>query len=377
MKILFVITKGAWGGATRYVHDLAIGMSESGHEVHVAYGTQGPLDQKLQTKNIYLHHVKGLDRDISFLKDIQAFFEISSIISKVKPDVLHINSSKAAALAAVAGRVHRVKKIIFTAHGFAFTERRGVLSKYIFKCIYFVIMFLSHRTIAVSKFIAQQVNDWPLVKKKIVHIPLGIHEELYLSKQDARKHISQLIKGVNIDEESTMLLTIAELHDNKGIDTALSGIVSARRYLPENFKYVVIGEGEERWKLESLIESYDLSKHVYLVGFLEDAAKYMRAADIFILPSRTEALGYVLLEAALGKVPVIATRVGGIPEIIKHNKTGILIPPESPTVLAEGIKKLLQEKSFAQRMSEELFDYSKDSYSIQNLIQTTEKVYLT
>lgn len=375
MKILFVITKGAWGGATRYVHDLAIGMKEEGYEVHVAYGSKGPLKQKLESKNISLHHIKSLDRDISFFKDIQAFFEIYSLINTTKPDVLHINSSKAAGLAAVAGRIHNVPRIVFTAHGFAFTERRSVLSKYIFKFIYFVIMFVSHKTIAVSKFISQQVEHWPFIKEKIVHIPLGISEETYLKKSDARTKISEL-KSIDIKEDTLMLLTIAELHDNKGIDIALSGIVSAREYLPKDFKYIVVGEGEERWKLESLIESYNLSKHVHLVGFLEDAAKYICAADIFILPSRTEAFGYVLLESALGKVPVIATRVGGIPEIIKHTETGILIPSESPTVLAEGIRKILEDKNFSKKISENLLHYSREKYSIAKMIQSTKDVYM-
>lgn len=375
MKILFVITKGTWGGATRYVYDLATQMDQQGHEVHVAYGTKGVLEKKLQLKNITHHHINGLERDIGLFKEIQALKETLSLLEKISPDVLHINSSKAGMIAALSGRIKKTPNIIFTAHGFAFTERRNILTKQVFKFFYFLILLLSHRTIAVSKFIEEQVKNWPLVGKKVIHIPLGIEKIPNLSRKEARNELSLIKKIPSEKKDSFWVATIAELHDNKGIDTAISAMVRLKKEIGDNFAYFVFGEGELRWELESLIESYGLGNNVFLLGFVPDAAKYIPACNVFLLPSRTEALGYVLLECGLTKTPAIATRVGGIPELILHEKTGLLVPENSPYVIAEAIKKLYANEALRDKLSGALKEKIESEYTLQKMTEETEKLY--
>src|SRR3989344_6349366 len=149
-KILYVITKSNWGGAGRYVYDLATTFKKD-HEVVVALGGNGILAEKLRSQNIPVIHIKNLDRDIHFFKEVSAFFRLYHTFRMEKPDVIHLNSPKIGGLGALAARLARVKKIIFTSHGWAFNEDRSLLEIAIIKILSWITIFLSHEVIVLSE----------------------------------------------------------------------------------------------------------------------------------------------------------------------------------------------------------------------------------
>src|SRR3989339_303916 len=128
-KVLFIITKSNFGGAQRYVYDIATHLDKERFVPVVALGgtgekhaPQGILQHLLEEKNIRIHSVKHFMRNMSFIQDVSAFFELLRILKKERPDVLHVTSSKAGGLGALAGRVAQVPTIIFTSHGLAYDE---------------------------------------------------------------------------------------------------------------------------------------------------------------------------------------------------------------------------------------------------------------
>src|SRR3989344_2699239 len=128
-KILFLITKATWGGAQRYVYDLATNVPQADFEPIVAFGQSGRLTSMLAEKGIGAHQIPALGRDIAIVSDISSFFQILICLWREKPDVVHLNSSKAAALGAIAARIAGVQKIIFTVHGWPFNEKRGEFAR--------------------------------------------------------------------------------------------------------------------------------------------------------------------------------------------------------------------------------------------------------
>ena len=124
-KILYVITKSNFGGAQKYVYELAVEMKNQGYEVEVACGGKGELMDRLKLASINTREVQGLERDISILKEIKAIFSLTKIIHEVKPDIIHLNSAKAGLLGSIIARFLRVPRIIFTAHGWPFLEPRS------------------------------------------------------------------------------------------------------------------------------------------------------------------------------------------------------------------------------------------------------------
>jgi len=151
-KILYLITKSNWGGAGRYVYDLTTSLPEDKFDVVVALGGEGLLKQRLEEKGVRVITVKSLERNVSILKEFSALFELYSLFEKERPDVVHLNSSKAGGLGAFAARLSGIPRIVFTAHGWAFGEKRFLLHQWLIWMASLATQVFSHVTIAVSTY---------------------------------------------------------------------------------------------------------------------------------------------------------------------------------------------------------------------------------
>ncbi len=370
-KILFAVTKGNWGGAQRYVFDLATNIPPEEYEVVVVCGDGERLTSKLAEKKIRTIRLKSLSRDIHLGKDILSFFEMIGVLIKEKPDVLHLNSSKIGGIGAVAGRLTGIKQIIFTGHGWAWNEDRNFFSKLIITALYWFTVELSHKTIAVSHKIAEQILGVPwITKEKIVVVHNGVSDSgtEYLERFAARTALKHKVA------EKFWIGTIAELHKNKGLDY----LIQAYSYIAESnpdAALLIIGEGEERENLTDLIIKLGLQKKIHLLGFVDNAQRFLKAFDVFVLPSRTEAFPYVPLEAGLAQLPVIASRVGGIPEAITNRKNGLLVNPGEIYELKSAIKELLEDSAKAAIFGHNLRKTVEENFSIERMVQKTLSVY--
>ena len=345
-KILFLITKSNWGGAQRYVYDLATNLPPDQFEVAVALGGDGELVRKLQKANVQTISIPGLQRDISFPKELQAIYAIGKIIRSEKPDVLHINSSKAGILGALLGRILRTPNIIFTAHGWAFNEDRPNWQKTLFKLAHYCTVLWSHKTITVSKELRRQMN-WAGIQKKMHVVHLGRAALPLKSKTEARGIIETKVveNEANLSDyhKDLWVGTIAELHPIKRLNRAIDAIAALSR-THEHVRYVIIGDGQLRQTLMQQVRDLGVEKHVFFTGSIHEAGRLLSAFDIFLLPSKSEAFGYVLLEAGLAGLPCVATRVGGIPDIITNEETGLLVLPDNTPEITSALTKLIESK---------------------------------
>ncbi len=362
-KILFVITKSNFGGAQRYVYDLATSLTEQ-YEVVVALGGDGILKEKLIASGIRTIPLPSLARDISIIKELRSFIEMYEIIKKERPAILHLNSSKASGIGALAGRLLGVPRIIFTAHAWAFNEDRSWLQKNIITFLSLLTILLSHVTICVSDAVR---NSFSLayIKRKMVTVHLGIKEASPLSRSDAQAFFSAVAP---ITESTRLIVTIAELHPVKGLIYAIEAISE----IPESI-YIIMGEGDERGTLAQYIRDKKLEHRVFLLGYVPSASKYLTRADIFLLPSISEALGYVLLEAGLARTLVIATDVGGIPEIIHNNETGILVPPRNSMAIKKAILDVSPELHTS--VAQHLYEKVTTNFSLESMKKKTVLLY--
>lgn len=336
-KVLYLITKSNFGGAQRYVYDLAAGLPRDRFESVVAAGGDGVLFKKLKEEGIRTVPLPSLGRDVSPLADFRSFFDIFSLLRREKPDVLHVNSSKIGALGALAGRLCFVRRIIFTAHGWAFNEDRSPLSRFIIKQIAWLTVILAHETIAVSESMRRDIGNLPGTGRVTV-IRNGIEPVELLPAHDAK----MFFITHNVPADRPIIGTLAELHPVKGLRYAIEAIERLR----ENgvtASFVIFGDGEQRAELEERARKNGVSDSVFFLGFVPDAPSYLSGLDVFILPSLSEGLSYALLEAGSASLPVAASRVGGIPEVIEDGASGILVPPRNPTALARAIQALLED----------------------------------
>ncbi len=307
-KVLYVITKSNWGGAQRYVFDLATHLPKDRFEVVVALGGTGEkgadtglLEKKLKDAGIRTIFIKSFMRDISAAKEFGALGELIEIFKHEKPDVVHLNSSKAGLLGALAARIAGVKKIIFTAHGWPFRESRNLLARLILWKLSYYTALLSTKVICVSDYDLKQARKMPFVSHKAVRIYNGIEPVEYASGEKVR---SLFPAGAKITG------TIGELNKNKN----QIALIKEARKNPDMF-VAIAGAGELEGFLKQKIADYHLEDRVKLLGFVP-YPEVIKGFDVFALPSLKEGLPYVLIQARQAGLPVVANRTGGVGEIL-------------------------------------------------------------
>jgi len=302
-RILYVITKANWGGAQRYVYDLATAAQNKGFTVAVAHGAPGELVERLVAKRIPTFSIKGLGRDVSIFKDGTAFLSLLRIIHTYKPDVVHLNSSKVGGIGALAARLMGVPNIIFTDHGWAFTERRSFLVRILIWFVSWITALLAHHIIAVSNYELHITRRMPFCARKVVRIYNGIDLTMQFGS-------GKVIRDA-FPANATIVGTIGELTKNKNH----IALIEQAKNNP-TMCVAIVGEGELRAVLKQKIKEYNLESRVKLFGFMP-AAEVLKGFDVFALPSIKEALGYVILEARAAGLPIDANHVGGVSEALE------------------------------------------------------------
>lgn len=354
-KILFVVTKSVWGGAQKYVFTLASNIQEH-FEPAVATGGDGPLIQKLLRAGVKTIVIPRLERDLGLLKELQTFIDLFSTYTQEDPGIIHLNSSKAGGLGAVAAwlykKIYRKKTlVVFTAHGWPFGEERGILYKILIFASTWLTAFFSDRIITISKIdLSKSRLFWLIRKKKFLFIPNGIEKIYFLSKENARVELEKRISSP-LNKDKILVGTVAELTKNKGLAYLIEALSQVRK-AGVDFECVIIGDGEEKDRLVSLIRKHGLSDRIFFTGFINYAERLLKAFDIFVLPSIKEGLPYVIMEALSAGIPTIATRVGGISDLIQDHSNGILIETKNDKALGEALITQIKDNNQRKKLGE-------------------------
>lgn len=360
MKILYLITKSNWGGAQRYVYDLATSFKAKGVDCLVAFGGHGALAENLEKAGVQIKIIKSLTRDVSFFKEFLVCVEIYRLIRTEKPDILHLNSSKASGIGALCGRLLGVKHIVVTVHGAPFREDRRFFTK---KLIYFftwLTCLCAHKVITVSKQDEADIGAMFFLKKKVQTVYLGLTYEPPLTRTSPKERVVRIV-------------TVGELTRNKGYLYGLQVInLLKERNVP--FTYSIIGEGEDKKKIEEFISLKHLEGSVTLLGY-QDARTVLHEYDVYFLPSTKEGLPYILLEAGKVSLPVVATITGGVPEIIRHEETGLLAQPKDVEGLSKSLERIINDRKYGKKLGQALHSHVVQNFSYSKMLVETAKVY--
>lgn len=368
-KILCVITKSNFGGAQKYVYDLATSMPRDQFDVTVALGGNGILKQKLDERGVRTVVIPSLERDAAPLKDLGVFFLLIRIFKKERPDIVHLNSSKIGGLGSFAARISGIPKIIFTVHGLPLNEPRFSRLRLIVAFLSWLSCIFSNSIIAVSSADFKIIKKWPGLGKKVCRISNGIKPFELLTRENARALLASRC-GLK-EKEGLWVGTIAELHANKGLIYLLKGF----KGIKNQSRLLIVGSGEEEKKLKKYAQKERLGDRVSFVGFIDEAEKILPAFDIFVLPSLKEGLPYVILEAGFAGLPIVATTIGGIPEIIENQKNGILIPPKDRAALTRALSLLIQRKDLRDEYGREISKKIKEKFSFEDMFEKTAAFY--
>lgn len=384
-KLLYIVTQGEWGGAQRYIYDLAGSPEAQNWTINVAFGNGGvnDLGDKLKALGVKIWPIKWLQRPISPIADILAIFELWRLYRQVRPDVVHLNSSKAGVVGSLASFLNKITgyrlpvtgyRVVYTAHGWVFNEPMSRLKKQFYLWAERFTARFKDKIICVSEFDRQvAIKNKIAPEEKLVTIHNGIDAGSmnFLPKNEAIKNLIPDSK-FQIPNSNIVIGTIANFYPTKGLDY----LIKAVRLLITDYRLpitaIIIGDGELRPQLENLIAKYNLQNNVFLVGRKENALQYLKAFDIYVCSSVKEGFPYSILEAMAAGLSIVSASVGGIPEMIENEKDGLLVEPKNAEKLAMAIKLFINNKDYGQRLAEQAGQSVKEKFSKN---QMTEKIF--
>jgi len=377
-KVIHIITRLDKGGSAENTFLTLKGLDKSRYEVSLI---AGPVDDPSQDRRDQIEEsgvryiqVPQLRRNIHLFYDFTALLKIYRFLKREKPDIIHTHTSKAGLLGRLAARLARVPSIIHTPHGHVFFGYFGALKTKIF------ILFEKLASRITSKIVAltpREKSDYLSFKvtseEKLAVIPSGI--ELHKYQHAPREERSKLRKELGIAEHSAVVGTAGRLVPVKGPQFLLQAFKQVISEHPETY-LVFAGDGPLRKSLEKNAVDMDLAKNIIFAGWRDDMARVLSIFDIFCLPSLNEGMGRVLVEAmALGK-PVVASDVGGIPDLIIPGKNGFLVPPRNPGELARQILFLIKNREEAAKMGrtgKEMVSAFSDEIMVKKIAELYEK----
>jgi glycosyltransferase involved in cell wall biosynthesis len=364
-NILFTSLSGQMlGGGQRSLLLLLERLDRKKFKLFLVCPSGGGLVEKAEKQGIETQIIKmGRIKSPNVISTGATVFKFKKLIKLKNIDLIHTDSPRQAFYA---GRAARLTGTPLIWHVRVSTPEKRSFEKFLFN--------RAHKVIAVSKAASQRFHGFESAQEKVVVIYNGVD----LTEFTPKPPDAQLREEFEIDKDWILVGTLGQLIPGKGQDVFLKAAAQVVKQTPK-VKFMIIGNGNQlyRQKLEDLSKGPGLSGKVVFTGFREDIPRIMNLLDIAVLPSSThlEGLSRVIIEAMASSKPVIATNSGGNPEAVEDGTTGILVPPEDSSSLAESILDLIKDETKRNRMGKAGRERAEKLFSIEKNISQIEKVY--
>jgi glycosyltransferase involved in cell wall biosynthesis len=338
VKIIQLITRMIHGGAQRLALETAAALRARSVDAEIWCGTQtgpeGNLADEARSRGVPVRAVPGLVKQIDPIRDLSALRWLTRELTAQRPDLLHTHSSKAGVLGRRAARAAGVPRILHTVHGWGFSDRTPPLARWCFVAAERSASHWTDRLIAVSSQVRRSGLQHRIGTPDLYEvIHPGVDPEPFADLDRLRRAGRGLRESLGIGHGDLLAGTVGRLSAQKNPGMILDAAAS----LPE-IHWLIVGDGPLREGIEARIRRESLGRRVHLTGLRTDVAPYYGALDLFVLVSLWEGLPLTLIEAAMGGVPVVATAVGGVEEILPPPPAGSLVPAGNREALVRAIE---------------------------------------
>lgn len=369
MRIAHIIKVTRISGAERHLLFLLEGLRQRGIDARLIMLVERdrPQDEMLaeaETRAIPLKRLR-IYRDA----DPSLLWRLPRALRAIKPDIVHTHLVHADLYGYLAAKLAGVAAVVSSRHlddSFRYRSRWRRINRRLWR--------LLDAGIAISaamKRFAHEIEDAPTDKIHVVRYGM---EYRWLSDDDIAAARQGLRAELKLPPDSQLLGMACRLVEQKGIPYALEALRRIRSDFPRAH-LVIAGDGEQADELRRLASRLSVADRVCWLGWRADAADLMAAFDVFLLPSLHEGFGLVLLEAMSRRVPIIASRVGAIPEVITHGETGILVAPRAVDELAQAMTRLLKDRALRKYMGLLGAARLEEQFSVERMVDGTIAVY--
>jgi glycosyltransferase involved in cell wall biosynthesis len=368
------------GGPALHVSYLSAGLRGRGYETILVAGSVGPGEQSMayvaEELDVSVVTIPHLHREISPVRDLLATIRLAGIIRAERPAILHTHTAKAGAVgrvaALLAGR-HRPPIIVHTFHGHVLRGYFGRFWTGIFRLLERLLARVTDVLVAVSPEVRDELVSFgvaPASKFRVIRLGIELDQRLHLDGaaraetrrvmgiRDGRFVVGWIGRMTAVKRTDVVLLAFRRLRD-EGVDAVLC----------------MVGDGPDRRSVEDLAGELGIMRDSLFPGYQEDVGPFFAAFDAFVLPSGNEGTPVTAIEALSSGCPVVATRVGGVPDVVTDGEDGFLVEPGDVDGLAAKLALLANDPALRATMGDAGRKRMRGRYTVDRLIDDIDRLY--
>jgi len=349
------------------------GMDKSLYAVDLAVAPGGPLIELVGEHGMKVHTFKHFVQPLDPFKDLLALLDLYVFLRRKRYHVIHTHNSKAGFIGRLAGKWARVPVIVHTVHGFAFHDQEPPWRQALFRNLERLAAHWCDKMV----FISQPLIDWAFKEgitknSKVTRVYSGIElDHFHPVSAEEKKRIR---KKWGIRPRDPVIGMVSKLWEGKGHATLIQAFREIQKEM-DQAKLVIVGEGYLYEELVALVDRLGLKDSVLFTGFQRDVFEIIATFDVAVLPSFFEGMGRVLLEAMAMEKPVVASRVGGIPDLVEDGVNGFLVNPGKIQELSAGLLRVLRDKKLARKLGKQGRKKTTDRFSAEIMVQSIDTIY--
>ncbi len=376
VRVLRLFSRLNVGGPSLHVVHLAVGLRPLGYETLLVVGREGPREGNLldwaEAQGAACVQLRGLGREIHPLSDSRSLVEVYRLMRRFRPAIVHTHTAKAGLLGRLAARFAGVPVRVHTFHGHVLRGYFGPLRSRAFRALEARLARRSSALVAVSEAVKRDLVELRVAAPAHIRvIPLGLDLEPLAAGPLPR---GALRRAAGVADATPLVGCVGRLAAIKDLGTFLEAAARIHHARPE-VRFALVGDGEERALLEARCTGLGLAGAVCFHGWRQDMAAVYGDLDVVVNSSRNEGTPVALIEALAAGRPVVATRVGGTPDLLGEGERGFLVPPRDPEALARAVLGVLSDAPEAGRRAAAGRAYVLARHTRQRLVQDVDRLY--
>jgi len=359
---LFQIDAGKeWRGGQRQSLFLAKELKRRGLPYFFIVQPESPLHQKACEAELSVLPFKMRNEF-----DLPAILRLAWAMKRKKCLLVHFHDAHSAAVGSVAASLAKVPfRIITRRVDFPLKKNYFSRRKY---------MKNVDAIIAISEGVKKVLVEGGVDPENVEVISSGIDFSSFEEDSVALTSKDYLHREFSLAVDDYLVGIVAHLADHKGHQYLIQATKILKQQAPK-IKTIIVGEGPLSMELDRQAKELDVEDIIFFLGFRKDIPKILSSLDLFVLSSHLEGMGSSILDAMASRLPVVATKVGGIPEVVIHGETGLLVPPRNPSALARAILMLYSNKTLASRLGQKGYELVHRKFSAEAMADKVVRLY--
>lgn len=374
IRVLRVIARLNIGGPAIHTILLTAGLDPDRFESTLVTGVEAAHEGNMlalaEEKGVQPLVVPQLGRELHPLKDLATVLRLRRLMRRVRPDIVHTHTAKAGAVGRTAAKLSGVPVIVHTFHGHVFHSYFGPAKTKFFLFIERRLARMSDAIVAVSEKQREEMAGYGVAPIEKIHvIPLGFDLAPF-----ERPAAGVFRKELGLGAGEKLVGIVARITAVKNHELFLDAAALVKERVPAA-RFVIVGDGELRSRIEQRARDLDLEDSVILTGWRSDLPEIYADLDVLALTSLNEGTPVSVIEAMASGCPVVSTRVGGVPDLVDEDVTGLMAGSGDARGLAEAIARLLTEPDLARRIADSARTFALERFRVERLVADVQKLY--